>query len=330
MFDKVLKAIRARGWHFSEYRPRIGQSGRCERAAVYDRTGMSVEKVPPDAAGLDKMAEGNLHEEDIFRQLNIMGVPIRDRQRCINIRANTHTGEIRGKIDGIITVTEFFLTFVKSLQIEIPEWATVGDYLCEAKSTDDWTFKNMREPLDNGYAQVMPYLHQLLIEEGISKAVFIYKNRRDGDWKVFFVPYNLTPVIKAIQKFERIEENYKRGVLPGRMGKNPEEYPCGWCEFRKTCWDGWEKEFQQYQAAWIPENLEQPARRYMDLKLKEKEIADEIEDLNELLKVELSNQQVKFARVTETQAIRLDLCNGKGGKQHLRLEIVQTPERVQR
>ena len=242
MLTELVAAHRAKSWKTLPYRPRISQNGRCIRAAVYDRLGYEEEKEPPAPSSIAVIEEGNIHEEDIKNKLRAIGVPVTNEQMEIEIPAQTHTGRIRGKIDGIIELSEAVIRQAEDLNITIPKEIHPGKYLLEAKSISHRGFDYLDEfPLDHHATQCQTYLHKLL-EDQIDAALIIYKNRNNGDWKEYWLPYDPIFAISALEKFEQIESHAGSGQLPPRVSSEPNNYPCTTCEFHKLCWLNWHNE----------------------------------------------------------------------------------------
>jgi hypothetical protein len=299
MFAELLEHQRKNDWHFSEYRPRISQNGRCTRASVYDRLGYQEEKEPPDARSLSIIEEGRLHEESIIQQLERLNIKITDRQGWIEIPAKTHTGLIRGRIDGMLHLTQDHLSLARDLKIPVPDWVKPGIYLLEAKCISDYAFQFLGErPLPSHEDQTHLYLHKLL-EEGIDSAVVIYKNRESGEWRVYWLQYDADRVTAAFKRYEQVEDYAQRGVLPPRVASDHNRYPCSRCEFKTLCWDGWEAEFETAAEGTMPAGMEEKVNRYHELKEMISPLDKEKETLKEEIKVWMLGQNISAARVND-------------------------------
>ncbi len=299
MFAELLELQRKKDWRFSEYRPRISQNGRCIRASVYDRLGHQEEKEPPDARALSVIEEGHLHEDSIIQQLQRLNVPVTERQLWIEIPAKTHTGMIRGRIDGLLHLSDGVISLARSLAIAVPAWVRPGTYLLEAKCISDYAFDYLADsPLPAHEDQSHLYLHKLL-EQGIDSAVVIYKNRETGQWRVFWLQYNADRVIEAFKRYEQVEDYAGHGLLPPRISSDQDQYPCSRCEFKTLCWDGWEEELEIAVEGQLTPEMEQKVARYYDLKEMISPLDKERETLKEEIKVWMRGQNVSSAKVRD-------------------------------
>jgi hypothetical protein len=299
MFAELLENQRKKDWHFSEYRPRISQNGRCTRASVYDRLGYQEEKEPPDARSLSIIEEGRLHEESIIQQLERLNITIAERQHWIEIPAKTHTGLVRGRIDGLLHLTEEILSLARSLDISVPAWVKPGIYLLEAKCISDFAFQYLKEsPLESHEDQSHLYLHKLL-EDGIDSAIVIYKNRETGEWRVYWPQYDAHRVIAAFKRYEQVEEYAKQGILPPRVASDQNQYPCTRCEFKNLCWGGWEEELETSVEGKLSAQMEEKVLRYHELKEIVSPLEKEKENLKEEIKVWMRGENIISANVND-------------------------------
>lgn len=331
MFAELLEHQRKNDWHFSEYRPRISQNGRCTRASVYDRLGYQEEKEPPDARSLSIIEEGRLHEESIIQQLERLDVKITERQAWIETPAKTHTGLIRGRIDGLLHLTEDVLTLARNLKIPVAEWVKPGIYLLETKCISDYAFEYLGErPLPSHEDQTHLYLHNLL-EDGIDSGVVIYKNRETGEWRVFWLQYDAERVIAAFKRYEQVEDYAQHGILPPRVVSDQKQYPCSRCEFQALCWDGWEEELEIAIDGKLPAEMEEKVHRYHDLKEMISPLDKEKETLKEEIKVWMRGQNLSSAKVNDllVQLKKYDR-SGKTTPAHPELHLNVNPIKVPR
>ncbi|MCI0618650.1 hypothetical protein L0244_37205 [bacterium] len=297
MLTEIVAAARAQSWKTIPYRPRISQNGRCIRAAVYDRLGYQEEKEPPGPLSIAMIEEGHIHEEDIKNKLRAIGVPVINEQMEIEIPAATHTGVIRGKIDGIIELSEDVIRLAGSLGITVPEGIHAGRYLLEAKSISHRGFDYLDElPLDHHATQCQTYLHKLL-EAQIDTALIIYKNRDNGDWKEYWLSYDPAVSIAALEKFEQVESFAGSGTIPPRISSGPNNYPCSTCEFHKLCWANWQNELEALQPGNLTEEISAKVLRYRQLSESISALDKEKEQLKEEIKLWMSTNSVSMAKV---------------------------------
>lgn len=326
MLFELLEQQRKKDWRFSEYRPRISQNGRCARASVYDRLGYQEEKEAPDGRSLSIIEEGHLHEESIIRQLERLNVRITDRQRWIEIPAKTHTGLIRGRIDGILHLTQDLLVLAAAQNASVLPWIKPGAYLLEAKCISDYAFEYLGEsPLPSHEDQTHLYLHKLL-EDGIDAAVIIYKNRESGEWRVYWVQYDADRVIAAFKRYEQVEDYARNGILPARVASDHKQYPCSRCEFQTLCWDGWEEELEIATEGKLSPEMEEKVGRYHELKVTISPLEKEKETLKEEIKVWMRGENLSSAKVKDLHVeLKKREREGKNPELHLNVNPIRIP-----
>lgn len=295
MIKELLAQKRLEDWKHSDYRPRISESASCIRAGVYDRLGFQSEKEKPSAESIAIIEDGNLHEEDMVRKLERIGIRVTNRQELIEIPGRTHTGLIRGKTDGRLFLADQVINAAKALGVRLPEDMLPGTYLVELKSIGDYGFEILNsQPIRSHQLQTQLYLHKLL-EMGIDKALVIYKCRETADIKWFLVRYDPELVAEAFKHFEDIERYASFGLLPARAASDSDKFPCSRCGFRKLCWEDFDTEIQSATAGVLEPEIAEKVARYQDLKEMISPLEAEKKKLSEEIKVWMQNNLVNYA-----------------------------------
>jgi hypothetical protein len=195
---------------------------------------------------------------------------------------------LHGHIDGILTET---VNDVKGL-FEV-------DYLWEHKALNHFTFqrywKNETLPMDY-LTQCCLYLRGLQTYlPNLKRGILAIKNKNTAQYMDFLIEYDRDTdtcyileielsgddeikhpetVLEEIctiayQRFETIHEieiqDRRHGItLPDRPYGPDTEFPCGYCSWYWTCWEGFEGEFKD-DTAILPEEYYGKGNRYLDI-----------------------------------------------------------------
>jgi len=276
-------------------RPSIAGPERCLRSMVYWAMGTPPQPFP--GRTMLVFSDGNWHAELTKDLLRRTAFQVHSEE----MEVETPCG--KGHIDGIVT---------DLLGI---------DRLLEIKSANHFSFERMwsgQMPADyltqcalymNGLQRMQPDLREglLLIKSKNTSAFveirFSYSSdsdelallemvRSDGQVRPAAGVY---PGItrKAWDRFGIVAEYAKRGELPMRPFEYGCDWPCGYCRWARSCWDGYEQEFADRGEA----PVDDPAVRDMAVEYVSNARATKIlEDRQEMLKGSIKG------RLTELKA----------------------------
>ena len=102
----------------------------------------------------------------------------------------------------------------------------------------------------------------------------------------------------AKEKFDEVERHRKAKTLPDRPFEVGTEYPCGYCAWAKTCWQGYESEFVQLaKEQEIDQELEDICAYYLQASGDAKEMDKEAKRLKEIISNYMREKEYMSGRV---------------------------------
>jgi len=201
----------------------------------------------------------------------------------------------KGHIDGIIT---------DLLKV---------DRLWEHKAINHFTFQRFwggELPLDN-LSQCAVYSDgiQRKINLDCKEIILLIKNKNTAQYMEYRCKYDLETdtltiidkshsdgshekvnhillrvVESAVEKFNMVLDYISRKTLPKRPYEI-DDWHCEYCGWGKTCWKGYEKEFNELKTdAMLPEEVETTIRYYRELGAQKKDIEDEYKTMSDKVK----------------------------------------------
>jgi len=286
------------------YRPRPSASGpeRCERSLVYHARDTTASPFPGRA--LHVFNDGNWHQELTADWIRKSAFRIHSE----GMKVQTPVGP--GEIDGILT---------DLLRI---------DRLYEHKSINHFGFEKVWKgtwPLDY-LAQVALYISGLQKDNpDITQGILLLKNKNTAQFLEIIVEYDakadsltLLEMLRsdgqrskpdfvmericqnAVEKFQRVEKHRKEGTLPPRPFEVGTEYPCSYCRWAQTCWEGYEQEFEALakdENLAEVEELETLCAYYLETSGHESEMKKEKERLRDIIRGVLEERKLRGGRV---------------------------------
>lgn len=231
----------------SIYRPRPSSSGpeRCIRSMVYHALG--VERAPLPGRSILVFDDSSWHEELTADWINKSAFKLHSRQ----MRVETPVGP--GNIDGIIT-------------------DLLGvDRLWEHKAINCYTFERIWKgsfPLDY-FTQCALYVKGLQkVNPAINEALLLVKNKNTAQYMEFLLRYDggkdtirIVEMVRSdgerqapefeypgiiedtLTKFAEVERHRAANTIPPRPFELGNEFPCSYCLWNRTCWQGFADEF---------------------------------------------------------------------------------------
>lgn len=111
----------------------------------------------------------------------------------------------------------------------------------------------------------------------------------------------------AIEKFRRVHQHVREQTLPDRPFEHGTKFPCGYCSWEETCWEGYEQEFiSRLEEGTLPEDFIDNLRYYLELNMHIGEMEKEKDQIRDGVLEELKKQNAKLARLGEyTVTVRL-------------------------
>lgn len=107
-------------------------------------------------------------------------------------------------------------------------------YLLEIKTISERGFSGLNEVKEAHKQQTHAYMKSL----NLPGAIVVYYNKGNSDTKEFFVAYSQTYYARKVAP--RIDKYFackQAKQLPPKEGTSPYGMPCGYCAFRKLCFD---------------------------------------------------------------------------------------------
>ena len=109
------------------------------------------------------------------------------------------------------------------------------------------------------------------------------------------------------EKFRQVHQHVQDQTLPDRPFERGTKFPCGYCSWEETCWEGYEQEFEErLEEGTLPEDFIDNLRYYLELNMHIGEMDKEKDKIRDSVLEELKKQNAKLARLGEyTVTVRL-------------------------
>jgi hypothetical protein len=102
----------------------------------------------------------------------------------------------------------------------------------------------------------------------------------------------------AVAKFEEIDRHTKAETLPDRPHDNPDEFPCSYCSWLQTCWEGYEEEFDRLtDDLQLEEEWYNTCKYYLETDMHYANYRDERQELREQILDTLKGQGARSGRI---------------------------------
>jgi len=111
----------------------------------------------------------------------------------------------------------------------------------------------------------------------------------------------------AAEKFRQVHQHIQEQTLPDRPFELGTNFPCGYCSWEETCWEGYEQEFEErLEEGTLPEDFIDNLRYYLELNMHIREMDKEKDQIRDQVLEELKKQNAQLARLGEyTVTVRL-------------------------
>lgn len=289
------------------FSPRPSSAGpeRCIRQMVYH--GLDFPKAPLPGRTLLVFDDGHWHEELTADWIRKSSFRLHSEQMAVDCRRPMK----RGHIDGIIT-DPFNV-----------------DRLWEHKAINHFTFQRYwtgEQPKDY-LTQKAVYLDALqLINPDLLEGVLLIKNKNTAQYMEIIVKYvkaidtlyflsktlstgetikldNVAPIENVVQsacdKFNSVLDYISRKTLPKRQYEI-DHWRCEYCQYHETCWEGYEREFNDLKTGeMLPDEIADTVRYYKELGAHKLEMTKEYDDLRATVKKIMKDSGVRSGRAGE-------------------------------
>jgi hypothetical protein len=228
-----------------------------------------------------------------------------------------------------------------------------SEYLWEHKAINHFTFYRIApDNLPEGYlAQACTYSKgiQEKIAPHIKDGLLLIKNKNTAQYVEIYFQYDVKSdtctvfhmlystgemievnrqieniVERSVEVFRKVENYKKRKVLPPRAFEFGTVYPCEYCGWYGTCWDGYEEELGELEKdAALSEEIDTMVGYYQELKMHADEIKKQMDEVKAEIKKKLKEKGVAGGK-TDRYIVELQLRKRKTiDKALLPPEIIQ-------
>ena len=266
LIEKVIERKQAKIKLHPTHTNRASELGHpCERYLVFKRT--RWQDATLHDVGLQFIFdEGNLQERAVISELEDAGFQIIEQQRDYEYKDVQITAHLDGKL-------------------VMPDGSPPPPL--EVKSMSPYIFKTIQTPADllnPRFPHLQKYIAQLQIYMLLSntdRAVLIIKDKSSGQLKELWVTLDYGAAEALLQKAQRINRNVDAGIVPDPIPYT--EKVCGTCAFLHICLPDVKRDALEILT---DSELEDQLKRRSELS----PLADEYDDLNELLKEKFKEQ----------------------------------------
>lgn len=324
-----------------KYRPRPSSSGpeRCVRQMTYHSRGFKADKEMADRFVMT-IDDSIFHEDITHDWISKTAFKIHSTQMKVESLELPSGEKLGGSIDGVIT-------------------DLLGvDRLYEHKAINHFTFNKYwggDYPLDY-FCQCCLYIKGLRkVNPDIKEAVLLIKNKNTAQYIDYLIHYDeaidtayivevchsngekKTPkkdevylevfhnvIEKVVAKFEAVRKHTIQKTLPDRPHEIGTTFPCGYCNWEETCFEGYEDEFNNLtDNAELDEEFATSFKYYKELQMHEKESKNAVDELKEKIKKDLKELDCRKGKCGEyTFNLRLQKKEGID-KEKIPLNIIK-------
>jgi len=302
-------------------RPSMAGPDRCVRQMVYHANGTPPAPWPgravlvfDDSSWHEELTKDwirktayALHSEQMAVECPLPG-PLKQKRTCELCDRPVPRDRIHGHIDGIIT---------DMLQVDrVFEHKGISHFSYEAAWRGNW-------PLDN-ICQTCIYTRGAQeVNPEITEALLLLKNKNTAAYMEFLLRYDrdedsvrILEIIRsdgqrskpdvvipdiitnAFHKFRLVEEHVVEGTLPVRPFPVGTDYPCGYCRWGRTCWEGYEAEFERMATEQaLDEELEQTCAYYLEASGHHSQMEKEKDSLRDGIRAYMVERDIRTGRV---------------------------------
>lgn len=111
-------------------------------------------------------------------------------------------------------------------------------YVLDIKSMNSMVFKSLLQPKEENIDQIQLYLHFFKIPKGI----LLYVNKDTQELKEFIVKYDKKRAQSLLNVLNKVKTKINSDIIPSRIPSYPDNWQCRYCQYKKICVIGGEKE----------------------------------------------------------------------------------------
>ena len=301
-------------------RPSLAGPDRCIRQMTYHAKGTPAAPWPgrallifDDSSWHEELTKDwirktafRLHSEQMAVDCPLPG-PLRQRVTCEVCERPVAPNRLHGHIDGI---------FTDMLQVDrVFEHKGINHFSFEAIWKGNW-------PLDN-IAQTCIYTRGVQEDNPeITEALLLLKNKNTAAYMELLLRYDrdldsvaileilrsdgqrskpgvvIPDVIASIfHKFRLVEEHISEDTLPVRPFPVGTEFPCGYCRWGRTCWEGYETEFAQMATEQaLTQEIEGQCAYYLETSGHAKQMTNEKDGLRDGILAYMIERDIRTGR----------------------------------
>lgn len=277
-------------------RPSLAGPDRCSRSMVY----WALEYPPEPFPGRTLLVfdDGNWHEELSLDWLRKSAFKVHSEQMTVNCRPPMK----KGHIDWLVS------TVLKE------------DIHVEHKAINHFTFQRFwNDELPSDYLTQTAIYNEAIQRElnpDCKRSVLLIKNKNTAQYLEFLCEYRLdldtltvcsktlstgetvdlnieiTNIVNdACDKFNKVQAYADQKVLPKRQYEI-DDWHCEYCGWGKTCWEGYEKEFETFKTG---ELATQEVKRYKQLGSEKSIITKQYDETRDTIKTMMIDNELKEA-----------------------------------
>lgn len=116
-------------------------------------------------------------------------------------------------------------------------------YVLDIKSMNSMVFRTLEYPKEENIDQIQLYLHFFKILKGI----LLYVNKDTQELKEFIVKYDKKRSQSLLDVLIKLKTKIDSNIIPSRMSVYPNNWQCRYCQYKKICVIGGEKEINWNQ-----------------------------------------------------------------------------------
>jgi CRISPR/Cas system-associated exonuclease Cas4 (RecB family) len=116
-------------------------------------------------------------------------------------------------------------------------------YVLDIKSMNSMIFRVLEYPKEENIDQIQLYLHFFRIPKGI----LLYVNKDTQELKEFVVKYDKKRAQSLLDVLAELKTKIDSNIIPSRIPAYPANWQCKYCQYKKICVIGGEKEINWKQ-----------------------------------------------------------------------------------
>jgi hypothetical protein len=269
-------------------RPSMAGPDRCIRQMVYHGLNFPREPLPGRAVVI--FSDSSFHEDLTADWIRKTSYQLHSEQMKVKCRKPMTSGHIDGIITDLLKIDRLWehkalnhFSFQRYWGGELP-----NDYLTQCAIYIDAIQTNDNPDLKEGLLLIKnkntaQYMEYLIGYE--SDILYIFKRVLSTGEEIRMDVEIPNIVNDACDKFIKVLGYIENKTLPKRQYHINDDWQCEYCGWAKTCWEGYEKEFNELVTqADLPNEIADTVRYYKELGAQKSDIKKEYEALSKRVK----------------------------------------------